>query len=90
MFVFLPIIIKKILLCYIPYQADRVTIVAAVVVAAVARGIETARREVHVVRAAAIVVRSRPIAAVRTDIADRSPTAAACSRKEDTTQSLHL
>ena len=41
--------------------------------------------EVHAVRAAAIVARSRPVAAVETDIADRIPAPVARSRQEDCT-----
>ena len=39
--------------------------------------------EVHVVRVVAIVVRSRPVVAVGTDIVDRSPVPVARSRQED-------
>ncbi len=60
-------------------QADRLTVVAVVVV----RGIEITRIEVQVVRVVAIVVRSRPIVTVGTDIVDRSPIAVAGSREED-------
>ena len=53
------------------------------IVAVVVVRVEVAVVEVHVVRVVAIVVRSRPVVAVGTDVVDRSPIAVACGRQED-------
>ena len=60
------------------HQAYRLAVVAVVVLR-----IEVAAVEVHAVRVVAIVVRTRPVVAVGTDIVDRSPVAVACGRQED-------
>ena len=60
-------------------ETHRLTVVAVVVVV----GVEVRVVEVHVPRVVAIVVRSRPVVAVGTDIVDRSPVPVASSRKKD-------
>ena len=61
------------------HETHTLTVVSVVVVVRV----EVRIVEVHVVRVVAIVVRSRPVVAVGTDIVDRSPVPVARSRQED-------
>ena len=60
----------------------------AVVAVVVVAGIDIAAIEVEVVRVVAIVVRTRPIVAVRADIVHRRTIAVACGRQEHSTLCL--